>query len=756
LIRHIGLARKIAMAKDTNKQVPHINSSGVGFQPFISPDDRSVPEFTIRAILLGSFFGVLFGAATVYLALKAGLTVSASIPIAVLAISIGKRLLRTSILENNIIQTCGSAGESVAAGVVFIVPAFLFLSNGVGLEYFRYGTILMLAIFGGILGTLMMIPLRRPLIVKEHGSLPYPEGTACAQVLIAGEKGGSFANTAYMGLGFAFVYAAMQKVFHVIAETPTYVTGAVNRYLPSAKVGGEITPEYLGVGYIIGPKIGGILVAGGVLAWIALIPLLATLVPPDTIAAQLTKLGFNVADFGWNPDLHTFGDVSGAIYRAYIRQIGAGAVATAGFITLIKTLPTIIASFRDAIKSLFSREQGSRSRTEDDLSILVVIIGSLGLIGLMLVLPNIPGNSMTEKLTMGILVVVFGFIFVTVASRIVGLIGSSNSPISGMTIATIMGTSMVFIACGFTGQVYEPMVLVVGSMICISAANAGATSQDLKTGYLVGATPRYQQIALFIGVIVSSLAIGLTVWLLDTPTGEMKAANVTHAIGTPTYPAPQATLMATLVRGLLSNNLDWQYVLVGAFIALTMELCGVKSLSFAVGLYLPLTTTLPIFIGGAVRGLSDKIRQRGKEPGAQDAAEEELGKGNLFATGLVAGGALAGVIVAMLVVGMEKLDQGAIEKTKAELVSSGISEPSTEQITEKAQGKLWSEWMNGISFEKKWEHSISEQLKTESPQLTDLEREEAAKQLLTGRFNLLGVVCFAMMALALFLISLRK
>jgi hypothetical protein len=236
----------------------------------------------------------------------------------------------------------------------------------------------------------------------------------------------------------------------------------------------------------------------------------------------------------------------------------------------------------------------------------------------------------------------------------------------------------------------------------------------------------------------------------------MKAANVTHAIGTPTYPAPQATLMATLVRGLLSNNLDWQYVLVGAFIALTMELCGVKSLSFAVGLYLPLTTTLPIFIGGAVRGLSDMIRQRGKEPGAQEAAEEELGKGNLFATGLVAGGALAGVIVAMLVVGMEKLDQGAIEKTKAELVSSGISEPSTEQISEKTKGKLWSEWMKGISFEQKWEHNISEQLKTDSPQLTDLEREEAAQQLMTGRFNLLGVGCFAFMALALFLISLRK
>ncbi|MEQ1828131.1 MAG: oligopeptide transporter, OPT family [Pirellula sp.] len=726
------------------------------FKPYIPAENTSVAEFTWRAILLGSIFGVLFGAATVYLALKAGLTVSASIPIAVLAISIGKRILKTSILENNIIQTCGSAGESVAAGVVFILPAFIFLSNGVGLDYFRYWTILMISIFGGILGTLMMIPLRRPLIVKEHGSLPYPEGTACAQVLIAGEKGGNFATTAYMGLGFAFVYAALQKVFHLIAETPKYVTTATNKYLPATQVGGEITPEYLGVGYIIGPKISGILVAGGVLAWIALIPLMATVVPADTIAAQLVKLGFSLPDFGWNAETHTFGNLSNAIYRAYIRQIGAGAVAAAGFITLLKTFPTIVASFKEAVRSLLSREKGERLRTESDLSILVVILGSLGLIALMVAMPNIPGDTAYQKLAIGVLVVVFGFIFVTVASRIVGLIGSSNSPISGMTIATIMGTALVFIAFGWAGDIkYEPMVLVVGSMICISAANAGATSQDLKTGYLVGATPKYQQLSLFIGVIVSSFVIGLTVWVLDTPTNEMRAANITHAIGTPTYPAPQATLMATLVRGLISSNLDWQFVLVGAFIAITMELCGVKSLSFAVGLYLPLTTTLPIFVGGAVRGLSDKVRGVGAES-KHTSAEDELGKGNLFATGLVAGGALAGVIVAMLIVGINKLDDRMIESEKQARQAAGDTAIDSSTLKAALGNKLWESRLDSVNAEKIWESKIVSDLEKAQPTSSREEVEKEAKDTVAIQFNLLGVCCFAFMAFVLFLISLRK
>jgi uncharacterized oligopeptide transporter (OPT) family protein len=505
----------------------------------------------------------------------------------------------------------------------------------------------------------MMIPLRRSLIVKEHGVLPYPEGTACASVLKAGERGGEFAKTAFAGLGVAFGYALLQKIFHVIAEVPFFMTQQTQRFFPSAKISGEITPEYLGVGYIIGPRIAGVLVAGGVLSWFVLIPLLASLVPADVVAAQLVKLGYlkSLATPGgqgnWNPVTHNFDDWSAALYRAYVRQIGAGAVAAGGFITLIKTIPTIISSFKGSIGSL--RKSGADGvneaavkRTEQDLSIKIVGIGSLVLIAVVALMPQtlIPGGSFGSKLLLGILVIIFGAFFVTVSSRIVGLIGSSNNPISGMTIATLMGTCLIFIAVNWTGHFYEPMALVVGGMICIAAANAGATSQDLKTGYIVGATPRYQQLALFVGAVVSSLAIGATIKILDTPTAEMAAQGIQHAIGTDLYPAPQGTLMATLIKGILSFNLDWQFVLVGVFIAITLELCGIKSLSFAVGTYLPLSTTLPIFIGGAVRGL---IEWRHKKSGVQVAPEEEdLGRGNLFATGLVAGGALAGVIVAFL------------------------------------------------------------------------------------------------------------
>lgn len=627
------------------------------FKPFI-PAESSVAEFTVKSILLGCIAGIIFGAATVYLALKAGLTVSASIPIAVLAITLGKKFFKTTILENNIIQTTGSAGESIAAGVVFTLPGFLFLSTDVGGQssgdaFFNYMTILILAILGGMLGTMMMIPLRRSLIVKEHDVLPYPEGTACASVLQAGERGGDFARTAFWGLGFAMVYAMFQKVFHVIAEAPAWVTTQTNKFLPAAQVSGEITPEYLGVGYIIGPKIAGVLVAGGVLAWLGLIPLLATLIDPALAAHQLVKLGL-LADIsnaggsmGWNPDTQTFANYPLAIYQAYVKQIGAGAVAAGGFITLLKTIPTIISSFKDSIGSLKDGQSGTEvKRTDRDLSLKVVGIGSLILIILVAVLPQIPSTGLGSNVLIGLLVVVFGAFFVTVSSRIVGLIGSSNNPISGMTIATIMGTCLIFIAVGWTGQVYEPMALVVGGMICIAAANAGGTSQDLKTGYLVGATPKYQQLALFIGAIVSSIVIGLTVRILDTPTPEMLAQGIHHAIGTAEYSAPQATLMATLIKGMLSFNLDWQYVLVGVFIAITIELCGINSLSFAVGAYLPLSTTLPIFAGGAIKGIVE-WRERKK---VKTVEEEELGPGNLFATGLVAGGALAGVVVAILMV----------------------------------------------------------------------------------------------------------
>ncbi len=740
------------------------------FKPFVAAESK-MAELTVKSVLVGSLFGVIFGAATVYLALKAGLTVSASIPIAVIAITLGRKFLKTTILENNIIQTTGSAGESIAAGVAFTLPGFLFLSSPDSAEYFNYLTILILAIVGGLLGTLLMVPLRKALIVNEHDNLPYPEGTACGDVLKAGEKGGDFAKTAFWGLGVAFVYAILQKVLHIIAETPYYATQQINKFFPSAKLSGEITPEYLGVGYIIGPKIGGVLVAGGVLSWLVFIPLFSSLVPPDIIAGQLVKLGYLInittaggkggwnpithqfSDYsaavyyayirqigagtvaaggiitlmktiptivksvkgsvaslksesgdsgvkvvrtekdlslkvvglgtlglialitflpqvpgdtivqklligvlataggkgGWNPITHQFSDYSAAVYYAYIRQIGAGTVAAGGIITLIKTIPTIVKSVKGSVASLKSESGDSGVkvvRTEKDLSLKVVGLGTLGLIALITFLPQVPGDTIVQKLLIGVLVVIFGALFVTVSSRIVGLIGSSNNPISGMTIATVMGTSLIFLSVGWTGQSFEPLVLVVGGMICIAAANAGATSQDLKSGYIVGATPRNQQIALFVGAIVSSVVIGLTVKFLDKPSSEMLSQGINHAIGTEKYPAPQATLMATLIKGILSQNLDWQYVFAGVFLAITMELCGIKSLSFAVGAYLPLATTLPIFIGGAIRGIVESKQK--KENTAISAEEEELGKGNLFATGLVAGGAVAGVIIAFI------------------------------------------------------------------------------------------------------------
>jgi putative OPT family oligopeptide transporter len=454
-------------------------------------------------------------------------------------------------------------------------------------------------------------------------------------------------------LGIAFVYAILQRAFKIVIDTASFATKSTFKFFPSANVAADITPEYLGVGYIIGFRIAGILVAGGVLSWLVFIPLLSSLIPDQMIALQQVKLGLlqninaSSNSYGnWNVQTHLFADKAEAIYRAYIRQIGAGAVAAGGFISLIKTIPTIITSFKESISSV--KEKGNTetvSRTDKDMNIKVVLFGSIALIVLMALLPIIPGDTILNKMLVGLLVVVFGAFFVTVSSRIVGIIGSSNNPISGMTIATVMSTCLIFVAVGWSGQIYEPMALVVGAMVCIAAANAGATSQDLKTGYLVGSTPKSQQMALFVGAIVSSIVIGITIKILDTPSAAMAANGITHAIGTK-YNAPQATLMATLIKGILSFNLDWNFVLVGAALAVVIELCGIKSLNFAVGVYLPLSTTLPIFIGGAIRGLVDWMKKR--KGIISKEGEEDLQKGNLFATGLVAGGSLMGVIFAFL------------------------------------------------------------------------------------------------------------
>ncbi|MCU0357410.1 MAG: oligopeptide transporter, OPT family [Cyclobacteriaceae bacterium] len=589
------------------------------FKPYISPKDF-IPEFTLKAIVLGSIFGIIFGAATVYLGLKVGLTVSASIPISVLAISIFKKLGKATILENNMVQTIGSAGESVAAGVVFTVPALLFLAGGEA--YFQYFQIFVLALVGGVLGVLFMVPLRRALIVKEHGNLPYPEGTACADVLIAGEKGGQLARNVFYGLGIAFLYKGMMSILGLWKEVPQYVFGRQSA-LPNGTVNAEITPELMGVGYIIGPRIAGIMVAGGVLSWLVLIPL-------------ITLLGDNLTSPMAPETTMLISEMSPAqIWSKYIRYIGAGAVTFGGIITLIKTLPTIVSAFKDSFNDLRSRNANTvdkQERTEKDVPLIFVVVGSVVLVFLMAILPNIPTNFLSA-----IMIVIFGFFFVTVASRIVGLIGSSSSPVSGMTIATLMATSLIFIGIGWTGDAYQPIALVVGSIVCIAAANAGATSQDLKTGFLVGATPVKQQLGLLIGVLVSTVAIGFTLLLLNDTLG---IGVVTETHPNP-LPAPQAMLMSTVIKGLLSQNLPWGLVISGMGLSAVVELCGVSSLAFAVGAYLPLSTTSPIFIGGLIKLIADKVTGRKGE-------ESEVSSGALFSSGLIAGGALTGILVAVL------------------------------------------------------------------------------------------------------------
>jgi putative OPT family oligopeptide transporter len=595
------------------------------FKPFVA-DDRPVAEFTVKAVLLGAFFAVLFGAATVYLALRAGVTVSASIPIAVLAIAVFKRIGST-ILENNIVQTIGSAGESVAAGVAFTVPAFLFLSAGAaGGQFFRYWPILMLSMAGGILGVLMMIPLRRALIVQEHGTLAYPEGTACAEVLVAGEKGGQMAKLVFGGLGVAVLYKVVSSVLGFFKEVPIWVASRTAA-LPNATLSCEIVPEYLGVGYIIGPRVAGIMVSGSILGWLALTPLLSLFVSEQELAQQLRSLGFSQ---GW---IDTHG-VNEQFYRGYVRLIGAGAVAMAGMLSLARTLPTIWSAFIGSVRALRGGAGGldAARRTERDMPMQVVVGGSALLaLAIALFMPGLP-TRFPGSLLLALLIVAFGFFFVTVSSRIVGLIGSTSNPISGMTIATLMGTCAFFMLAGWTGDTYQAAALVVGAIVCIAAANAGATSQDLKTGYIVGATPWMQQTGLVIGVLASVFAIGGTMFLMHQ--------SGMGPIGSDKLPAPQGTLMATLIQGMLGGNLQWELVLVGAALAVMVQVMGVSSLAWAVGAYLPLSTTMPIFVGGMVHLIAEKVA------GRKD--ESEISPGMLYSTGLVAGGSLAGVLIAGL------------------------------------------------------------------------------------------------------------
>lgn len=644
------------------------------FQPFI-PASSIIPEFSLKAVVLGAFFGILFGAVTVYLGLRAGLTVSASIPIAVLSISLLRVLGRGSILENNIVQTTGSAGESVAAGVIFTLPALIFL--GFPLEYTR---IFLLALIGGWLGILFMIPLRRQLIVKEHGNLTYPEGTACADVLIAGEKGGSFAGRVFAGLGIGGVYAFLMHATHFWHRTPEYRP----TWFDGASVKAEVTPEYLGVGYIIGPKVAGTIFAGGIFSWLLMMPAIKFF--GGMLKEPLYPGTIPIAEMDSNQ-----------LWASYIRPMGAGAVAAAGLITLGRTLPTIVNAFKAGFKDLTAKKSEQveeKSRTESDLPMNLVVIGSIVLVALiwgLLTFMPIPGaeTGFLANLLSALLVVVFGFLFVTVSSRIVGLIGSSANPVSGMTIATLMATCALFLIAGWTGGAYSALAITIGGVVCVAAANAGATSQDLKTGFLVGATPSKQQIGLMIGVMASVFVIGLTLMLMNEGLAEYKPFRMTlnvaelpqgvqietqdyehegkkyylvNAIGSKTVPdgkylyspesgeieiqciqgigseraaAPQARLMATVINGILNQQLPWGLVLLGVFLVIGIEVLGVRSLAFAVGSYLSIGTTLAIFCGGVVRWLAEGKREA--------HGEGDVSSGSLYASGLIAGGGIFGL-----------------------------------------------------------------------------------------------------------------
>lgn len=686
------------------------------FQPFV-PASETRPEFTARALLLGSFFGLVFGAVTVYVGLEAGLTVAASIPIAVLSISILRAFGRTSILENNIVQTTGNAGQSIAAGVIFTLPALIFL--GFDLEYAR---IFILALIGGWLGVLFMIPLRRQLIVEEHGTLTYPEGTACADVLIAGEKAGSFASRVFMGLGLGSVYTLFQNefIFKAWPGTPEYQPDfGLTHILKGASIKVEATPEYLGVGYIIGPRVAGVLFAGGVMSWLVIMPLIYFF--GKNLPHPLYPGTVPIAEMG-----------PSELWSTYVRPIGAGAVAAAGLITLIKTLPTIFSALGSGFRNLRkgAATEARPIRTEDDLSMGVVVVGSIFLVAcifIFLEFKPIPGafTGWAANLAAALLVVVFGFLFVTVSSRIVGLIGSSANPISGMTIATLMATAAIFLLQGWTAPAYGALAISIGGVVCIAAANAGDTSQDLKTGFLVGSTPRLQQIALMIGVLVSTVAIGFTLQLMNKGLQEFRAASqpwdigaphpgvvvqndvanlpaqipvegVDHAttmhprsnyivlnalgsrelangkylyspetkrievqwisgIGSEKAPAPQARLMATVISGILSRNLPWGLVMLGVFLVIGVELLGIRSLSFAVGAYLSIGTTLAIFVGGMVRWFADQALKRA---GEEDAGE--ISPGSLYASGLIAAGGIVGLLGVALKLYETTVDKGDV------------------------------------------------------------------------------------------------
>lgn len=589
------------------------------FKPYI-PAEKITPEITVTSMVMGIILAVVFGAANAYLGLRVGMTVSASIPAAVIAMGVIRVLMRrNSILESNMVQTIGSAGESVAAGAIFTLPAlFLWATEG-KMDKPDVLSITLIALIGGALGVLFMIPLRNALIMKEHGVLPYPEGTACAEVLLAGEEGGANASTVFAGMGFA-------ALFKFIIDGVKAVAGEVSFRVKgfAGEIGTQIYPAVMSVGYICGPRISSYMFAGGVLSWLVLIPL-------------IVLFGANITLYpGTAPISEIFaeGGASG-IWGTYIRYIGAGALAAGGIISLIKSLPLIVKTFGGAMKSMTGAGSAGTARTEQDLNLKIVIAGIVVLTFVVWLLPAIPVSLLGAAI-----IVVFGFFFATVSSRMVGLVGSSNNPVSGMAIATLLIATLILKMTGATGAAGMASAIAIGSVICIVCAIAGDTSQDLKTGYLLGATPKKQQAGELVGVIASALAIGGTLFLLDSAWG----------FGSDELAAPQATLMKLIIEGVMEGNLPWALVFTGVFIAVTVELIGIPVLPFAIGVYLPVQLNACIMVGGLIRLALDKMKRNEEEK------KVIVNDGILFCSGMIAGEGLVGIVLALLAVfGIDKL-----------------------------------------------------------------------------------------------------
>ena len=592
------------------------------FKPYI-PAEKITPELTVTSVIMGCILAVIFGAANAYLGLRVGMTVSASIPAAVISMGVIRVILRrNSILESNMVQTIGSAGESLAAGAIFTMPAlFLWAEEGLTSKP-GIVEITLIALCGGILGVLFMVPLRNALIVKEHATLLYPEGTACADVLLAGEEGGANASTVFSGMGLAAIF---KFVVDGLKLLPADVSAAFKSF--KGEIGMEVYPALLGVGYIVGPKIASYMFTGSLIGWMVIIPLIC-LFGPDTWMYPAAE-GTTIAQ------LYANGGAS-AIWSTYVKYIGAGAIATGGIISLIKSLPLIVTTFRDSMKSMKGSKNTSTERTAQDLPMQFILLGVIAMVFIIWIVPAIP-----VTLLGAVIIVVFGFFFATVSSRMVGLVGSSNNPVSGMAIATLLISTMVIKGSGQTGIDGMKAAIAIGSVICIIAAIAGDTSQDLKTGFLLGATPKTQQIGELIGVVASGLAIGGVLYLLDAAWG----------YGGAEVPAPQAGLMKMIVEGIMGGNLPWTLVFIGVFLAIGMEILRIPVMPFAIGLYLPIYLNATIMIGGVVRMLMD-----GRKNVDENTKNDQVTDGTLYCAGMIAGEGLVGIALAILAVAGVSLD----------------------------------------------------------------------------------------------------